>query len=313
MQRPRQLLPELDAFVDAFAAAPAAADLHEERRLWADFCIASNPPRPPGMVVEDIDLALPGRTLAARLYRGGEPGAAPCVLYLHGGGWVLGDLDTQDAIAWGLAAGSGATVLSLAYRLAPEHPYPAAFDDSYETLEALAGDPGRYGIDPARIALCGDSAGGNLSAAVSIAARDRGGPRIRAQSLLYPVLDTDTERPSYLENADAPLLGREEMQHYLRAYLGPLHDTPPETAMPMRCADLRDLPPAWIHTAEFDPLRDEGFVYSQRLRAAGNEVRYRCARGMVHSFVRARTSSPAAAAEFGAITGFLRDALGVDR
>ena len=309
MRKPAELLPELHPFVDALASAPAASSLAEERRLWARFCLANNPPRPPGMVVEEIAIELPGRTLAARLYRGASTRPAPCVLYLHGGGWVLGDLDTQDAIAWGLAEGTGASVLSLAYRLAPEHPYPAAFDDGYETLELLVSAPHRYGIDAHRIALCGDSAGGNLCAAIAIAARDRGGPRVAAQALVYPVLDTDTERPSYLENAEAPILGRDEMIHYLDAYLGPLRAAPPETAMPMRAKDLRALPPAWVHSAECDPLRDEAFVYSQRLRAAGNEVHYRCARGMVHGFVRARTLAPAAAAEFDALTEFLRAAL----
>lgn len=311
MRKPDDLLPELHAFVDRFSALPTASDLAAERRDWSALCRANSPPRPPGLTVQDLPIALPGRTLTARLYRGPGEEPAPCVLFLHGGGWVLGDLDTHDAMACALARGSAASVLSLAYRLAPEHPYPAALNDSYETLQLLTADPQRFGIDPARVALCGDSSGGNLAAALAIATRDRGGPRLVAQALIYPVLDSDTERPSYIENADAPLLGRAQMHGYLDSYLGPLRDTPPATAMPLRAADLGGLPPAWVHSAEFDPLRDEAFVYSQRLLAAGNPAHYRCARGMVHSFARALDASPAVAVEFEAMCGFLRDALGV--
>jgi acetyl esterase len=217
----------------------------------------------------------------------------------------LGDLDTNDSIAWGFAEGTGATVVSIDYRLAPEHPYPAAFDDSYTVVTHLARHASAFGIDPARIAVGGDSAGGNLTAAVALAARDRGGPAIAAQILIYPVLGTDTDLPSYRENADAPLLTRDGMIHYLDAYLGAHRAAPPAYAMPMTANDLTRLPPAFVHTAEYDPLRDEGKIYADRLAEAGNEVEYRCALGMVHSFMRARFDGAAARAEFDAICNFL--------
>lgn len=309
MPRTLDIHPQIRAFVDRLAEVPAATTLAQERSGWREFCLANNPPRPPGMQVQDLRLTLDGRMLAARVYRPVDVVRAPCILYLHGGGWVLGDLDTQDAIAWGLAEGCRATVVSLEYRLAPEHPYPAAFDDSYETLQLLVGHAGDFAIDPARIALCGDSAGGNLCAAVTLAARDRSGPLVAAQCLAYPVVDTDIDRPSYLQNADAPMLTRTEMVHYLDAWLGDARDAPPAYAMPLRAASLAGLPPTLVHTAELDPLRDEGYRFYERLVADGTPARYRCARRMVHSFMRARFAGPAPAAEFACMCSFLREHL----
>ena len=299
--------PDLGAFIASLEALPEAGSLDEERRQWRQFCLRHNRPPPAGLAVRDEVLPLADREISLRWYRPAPAaGAQACVIYLHGGGWVLGDLDTQDTIAWGLADAVGAAVVSVAYRLAPEHPYPAAFDDSLAVLEHVAATAAAYGVDPARIALCGDSAGGNLSAAVCLAARDRGGPAIAAQALLYPVMDTDTSTPSYLENADAPMLSRSEMEFYLDAYLAGRRDDPEPYAMPSRATDLAHLPPAWIHTAGHDPLRDEGRTYYERLLEAGNPAEYRCAETMPHSFARARFECEAAAREFGALCDFLR-------
>ncbi len=298
--------PELKDFLARLETVPAATTIEEQRRVWREFCLKNNHPRPAEMSVWDQVLSLPGREIALRWYMPEIEKPQPCVIYLHGGGWVLGDLDTQDTIAWGLARGARALVVSVNYRRAPEHPYPAAFDDSYAVVENVAKYADSLGIDASRIALCGDSAGGNLAAAVCLAARDRKGPNIAAQALLYPVMDVDTTRESYTENADSPLLTRDEMEHFLEAYLGERRADPDAYAMPLRAENFSDLPPAFVHTAEFDPLRDEGHLYYRRLREAGNEAEYRFAEAMPHSFARARLEGPAAKAEFDAVCAFLK-------
>ena len=298
--------PELEAFVGCLKAIPPGATLDEDRRAWLAFCLEHNRPPPAEIFVRDQPLRLSDRVIPLRVYAPPAPGPQACVIYLHGGGWVLGDLDTQDTIAWGLAEGAEAVVISVEYRLSPEHPYPAAFDDGYAVLEDVYANAHDYGIDLARIALCGDSAGGNLSAAISLAARDRGGPAVAAQALVYPVMDTDTSRHSYFQNAHTVMLTRAEMEHYLNAYLGVSREYPDAYAMPLRAADFSNLPPAFVHTAEHDPLHDEGRLYYERLRAASNEASYRCAKGMPHSFLRARFEGPAVRAEFDAVCDFLR-------
>jgi acetyl esterase len=255
--------------------------------------------------VENRQVAVNGTTLPIRVYRPNTAEILPVVGYIHGGGWVVGDLDTNDTVAWGLAEGTGAVVASIHYRLAPEHPYPAAFDDCYALVQWLSQNAGTFGGDGSRLALCGDSAGGNLSAAVCLAARDRGDPTIAAQALIFPVMGLDVNTPSYLENAEGFGLTREGMIFYLDAYL-PDKSLADGYAMPLLADDLSNLPPALVHTAEFDPLRDEGKLYADRLAAAGNDVTYHLGKKMTHSFIRARFDGPAVAAEFQAIVDFLK-------
>ncbi len=301
-----EMHPELQPLLELALSFPKAKDLAGERRDWQAYCARLHRPVPSNIAVEDQQFEADGLSVPVRIYRPQPLTAAGCVLYFHGGGFVLGDLDTQDTISWGLAEGTGATVVSVAYRLAPENPYPAAFDDCYAVLDYVHDHADELGIDARHITVCGDSAGGNLSAAVCLAARDRKGPAVAAQALIYPGLDIDTERPSYLEYADSPLLGRDAMCFYLDAYLGGNLDDPEPYAMPMRAADLSGLPPALVHTAELDPLHDEGVAYAERLSAAGNSVTYRCAERMPHGFFRARFLGPAPRAEFDAICDFLR-------
>jgi acetyl esterase len=224
-----------------------------------------------------------------RIYRplsadGRRPLAA--VVYLHGGGWVTCDLDTHDRLCRTLANRSGAAVIAVDYRRAPEHPFPAAVDDGLAALDWTRAHAADLGVDLARLAVAGDSAGGNLAAVIARRDRDGGGaPPLALQVLLLPVTDAAMDTPSYTENADGFYLTHAAMRWYWDHYLGgadPLHPD----ASPLRASDLRGLPPALVVTAEYDPLRDEGEAYAERLRTAGVRVRFRRYEGMVHGFIR---------------------------
>ena len=237
--------------------------------------------------VRDLALDLPGRTIAARLYRpaGTDAAAAlPLVVFYHGGGWVLCSVETHDGTARALAAASGAAVLSVDYRLAPECPFPGPLDDCHDALDWAVAHAAELGIDPTRLALAGDSAGGNLAAAVAIRARDAGGPALRHQLLLYPVTDADFTRPSYLANGGGGyFLSTAMMQWFWGHYVGDA-TTPHDHAAVLRHGDLAGLPPATLLVAEYDPLRDEGLAYAEALAAAGVAVTTEQAAGMVHGF-----------------------------
>lgn len=283
------LNPQVEALLAALADFPApdpATASVAEMRAANDTPMAAGPPITMARV-ESLAIPLPGRTLEARLYIpegvGPQP---PLTLYLHGGGWVLGTLDTHDATVRALARASGSAMLSLAYRLAPEHPYPAAVEDSFETLCWAAANGGVLGVDTSRLAIAGDSAGGNLAAACAILARDRGGPPLRHQLLLYPVADRDYSRPSYRENGGGEyFLSAAMMDWFWSQYLcetGP-HDAP--LALLARRDGLAGLAPATVITAEFDPLRDEGLAFAERLAADGVPVTTEVAEGMIHGFL----------------------------
>lgn len=209
------------------------------------------------------------------------------LLYFHGGGWVLGNLDTHDTLCRNLALESRRIVIAVDYRLAPENRYPAAIDDAYQALEFVDANADTLGIDRRRIAVAGDSAGGNLAAAVAIRSRNRSGPNIDCQILIYPVIEPDFETRSYRQFASDHLLTRETMQWFWAQYVGDLEKLDrsaiPEAAL-MEC-DLDRLPPAYVMTAEFDVLRDEGEQFAKRLRIAGNSVQFHQAEGMLHGFV----------------------------
>ncbi|MCB8945225.1 MAG: alpha/beta hydrolase [Ardenticatenaceae bacterium] len=297
--------PDLHKFMSSEEAIPDVPTIAEKRAVWREFCLGINRPVPETLVVESREVAVNGVMLPIRIYRPVTDQIVPVTVYIHGGGWVVGDLDTNDTVAWGLAEGTRTAVVSIHYRMAPEHPYPAAFDDCYALVEWVAANASTFGGDGSRLAVCGDSAGGNLSAAISLAARDRGGPAIAAQGLIFPVLGLDMDLPSYHDNAEGFGLTRESMIFYLDAYL-PDKSRVDAYAMPLLADDLSNLPPALVHTAEFDPLRDEGKLYADRLAAAGNDVTYRMGDRMTHSFIRARFDGTAVAAEFQFIVDFLK-------
>ncbi|HEY3186871.1 MAG TPA: alpha/beta hydrolase, partial [Solirubrobacteraceae bacterium] len=203
----------------------------------------------------------------------------------HGGGWVIGDLETHDVLCRQLTAEAGIAVVAVDYRLAPEAKFPAAVDDAWAATRWVVAHADRLGIDARRIAVGGDSAGGNLAAVVALLARDAGTPKIALQALLYPVTDVGTEWPSYLAFADGYLLTSESMRWFIAHYLTSEKETADWRASPLRAPSLRGVPPALIVTAGFDPLRDEGEAYARALRDAGVRVDYVCYGGMIHGFI----------------------------
>jgi acetyl esterase len=209
----------------------------------------------------------------------------PVVMWFHGGGWVLGDVVGHDPLCTFLAAQVGCVVVSVDYRMAPEHPFPAPLDDSYAALQWVADDAVALGVDPARLAVGGDSAGGNLAAVCALRARDRGGPALALQVLVYPVTDHDMTTASYVERGgEDALMGRRSMQWFWDHYIPDPADRANPEASPLRAPDLSGLAPAVVVTAEYDPLRDEGLAYAQRLREAAVGVTAHHYEDMAHPF-----------------------------
>ena len=229
----------------------------------------------------------------------GAQGELPLVVNLHGGGWVLGSYEGSDWLCSSVAAAVGAVVVSVDYRLAPTHRWPAAADDCYAALADLVARAPELGADPRRVAVMGDSAGGNLAAVVSLMARDRSGPAIAFQALLYPATDLTLSSPSIDEHAHAPLLSRADCVAFRDHYLGGQDPRQPY-ASPLHAADLSGLPPALVQVAEHDPIRDDGLRYAAALQAAGVPVRTTTYVGMPHgylTFPRLCRSAPQALAE----------------
>jgi acetyl esterase/lipase len=229
----------------------------------------------------------------------GHAGPLPLVVDFHGGGWTIGSLDQADWLCSHVAVSAGVVVASVDYRLAPTHRWPAAAEDCYAALVDLVGRSAELGVDPDRLAVMGDSAGGNLSAVVALMARDRSGPRIAFQGLLYPATDLTLSSPSVAENAHAPILTRADCAAYRDHYLAGQDPRHPY-ASPLFAPDLSGLPPALVQVAEHDPIRDDGLRYAAALRAAGVPVRTTQYVGMPHgylSFPRLCRSAPQALAE----------------
>ena len=241
-------------------------------------------PRPELARVEDRRLPGPGGDVPVRIYSPGGSAPLPALVYFHGGGWTICSIETHDVTCRELANGAGCVVVSVDYRLAPEHKYPAAAEDCYAATRWVAEKCGEIAVDPDRIAVAGDSAGGNLAAVVALMARDRGAPTLRHQLLIYPITNFGFDTPSYRENADGPVLTRGMMQAFWDFYLADPSDASGSYASPLRATSLEGLPPAHVITAEFDPLRDEGEAYALRLREAGSPVLQTRYDGMIHGF-----------------------------
>lgn len=305
--------PEISGYVarclELFPAQSAADDPATQRQQYRDLCRAFARPRPEGVDVRDFLVPGADSQIPVRVYRPADRAAPPPVLFLHGGGWVVGDLESHDDLAVEVAMRCGAGVVAVAYRLAPENPFPVPFDDCYAALLAIAEDPVRFGLRAEPVVVAGDSAGGNLAAALALKARDQGGPALAGQALVYPDLGGDPALPSYREHAEAPLLTTADVGEYRLHYLGQHTPDPEPYARPLAAPDLSGLPPAFVQAAEIDPLRDEAGAYAERLKAAGVAAESVVERGLVHGYLRARGTSRAAAAAFErlctAVQGFL--------
>jgi len=234
--------------------------------------------------VEDRKIPGPAGQIPVRVYTPKGKGPLPVLVFFHGGGWVIGDLETHDNTCRQLANGAACIVVAVDYRLAPEHKFPAAPEDCYAATKWVALNAASFGGDPARIAIGGDSAGGNLAAAVGVMAADRGAPTFVHQLLIYPVTNYAFDTPSYRENADGYLLTKEGMTWFWGHYLNTDADGQNAYASPLRARDCRRVPPAFVITAEFDPLRDEGEAYAARLKEAGVPVEVKRYHGMIHGF-----------------------------
>jgi acetyl esterase len=235
--------------------------------------------------VEDLSIPHPEHPIPIRIFTPTADGPLACLIYFHGGGWVVCDLDTHDTVCRAIARRAGAVVVAVDYRLAPESKFPAAVEDCYAATQWVAANAARLAIDPRHIAVGGDSAGGTLSAVMCLKSRDEGGAAIALQVLVYPVtnlLAFDT--PSYREFAEGYYLTRAEMEWFRGHYLARPEDAESPYASPLLAPELRGLPPALVITAECDPLRDEGEAYAKRLAEAGVEVTCTRYGGMIHPF-----------------------------
>jgi acetyl esterase len=238
-----------------------------------------------GVRIADRSLPLAEAPLAARVYTPRESGPFPLVVYFHGGGWVRGNVKSYDAVCSRIAARVGAVVVSVDYRMAPEHRMPVAAEDAYAATVWLAAHGDEVGADPTRLAVAGDSAGGNLAAVVAILARDRQGPRIAHQALIYPGTDGTLSSPSLEEHARGPILTLADVRAYRAHYLGPDGDERDVRMSPLLADDLSGLPPALVQAAELDPLRDDGARYAAALEKAGTPVRYTEYVGAPHGYL----------------------------
>ena len=278
--------PDVAELVAALAAtnAPAlsAGSINDAR---ANYLAAPRPPSDP--LPHVVDIAIPGShgPISTRVYASVDaPSLLPIVIFAHGGGWVLSSVDGHDHLARRLALLTGALVISVDYRLAPEHPFPAPHDDCWEVLEFVSRHGQDFGGDPSRMVVCGDSAGGNLAAGLAIRARDHG-LDLRGQVLLYPCIDDRPEGyQSMIDNATGYFLTAADMAWFWNHYLGAADRADPR-AVPARCDNLAGLAPTLLVTAEYDPLRDEGEAFSRRLHDAGVQTSYICTPGVVHGFL----------------------------
>jgi acetyl esterase/lipase len=281
--------PQAQRVIDAMAALnlkPVEESTPAEARESIRTRTAALGPFPDVAAVVDHRVPVSGGEIIVRAYSPGGPGPHPALVYYHGGGWVIGDLYTHDGLCRSITNAARCTVLSVDYRLAPESKYPVAVEDSYAALLWIVANAERLGIDRRRMAVGGDSAGGNLATVMALMARDRTGPRLALQVLIYPVTDHDLDTRSYRENATGYILTREGMRWFWNHYLASEAQGREPYASPLRAASLAGLPPALVITAEYDPLCDEGEAYAARLRDAGVPVTLTRYPGMFHGFVR---------------------------
>lgn len=274
----------LDDLAEGISPAASAVSIETGRRLLEQLFAVDDPE--PVETVTDLDIPGPTGDIPVRLFVPDTNASRPVLVYFHGGGWVRGSIDAYDGPCRILANATGCLVVSVDYRLAPEHPFPAAPEDCYTAVQWAVDNAADIGGDPNRVAIAGDSAGGNLTAAVALMARDRGSPSITHQSMIYPAVNPPALKwfDSYDENSEGYLLETAAMEWYYEQYVRP-SDWRNAYAFPLNATDLSDLPPATILTAGFDPLRDEGMAYADRLEKAGVSVERFHYEQQIHGFL----------------------------
>ena len=276
------------AFQDAGRPAYETLTPPEVRAYYLEARFATNPEPPELARVAPLSIPAPHGPIPARIYVPKEPrlkdGLAPALVFFHGGGWVIGDLDSHDVVCRQLAASGALVVIAIDYRLAPEHKFPAAVDDAITATAWIAANASELGLDATRLSVGGDSAGGNLAAVVALAARDRKGPALAGQVLIYPAVDFAMTHGSHSEPDTSVLLTHTVIRWFCNHYLNGPADIHDWRASPARAKSLAGLPPAYVLTAGADPLRDEGDDYAERLRQAGVPVTYKHYPGQFHGF-----------------------------
>jgi acetyl esterase len=289
---PTQLDPDAAAVYKAFqeAGRPAYETLtaDDARAYYLAARVVSNPAPRDLALVQTLAIPGPAGDIPARLYTPKalrqDDGLAAALVFFHGGGWVIGDLDTHDVVCGAIADEGQLLVISVDYRLAPEHKFPAAVDDAIAATRWIADNAGKLGIDAEQLCVGGDSAGGNLAAVVAIHARDHGGPMLAGQVLIYPATDFAMSHPSHREPETSVLLTHAVVRWFFDHYLGGADVADDWRASPARAETLAGLPPAFVITAGADPLRDEGEEYARRLEDAGVPVMHRSYPGQFHGF-----------------------------
>jgi acetyl esterase len=292
---------------EGFFAGRSVADARAGARHDAKVADGKRPI--PMAEVRAIDIPGPAGPMPSRLYVPHPPiddQPEPLLVYYHGGGFVICDLDTHDSVCRFLASASGCRVLSVGYRLAPEHPFPAPVDDSFAAFEWAVANASSLNADPARIGVGGDSAGGNLATVVSHMAREAGGARPAMQLLIYPVTDATTETRSRELFSDGFVLTKADMDDFEAAYLPAGTDASDQRVSVLKCPDLREMPTAYVTTAGFDPLRDEGEAYALAMRDCGVRVALRRHPGLIHTFANQTGCNPTARGAMLEAAGALR-------
>ncbi|WP_254544711.1 alpha/beta hydrolase [Halomarina pelagica] len=310
--RAKEPHPEIQAFIDEAADAPAFNEMSiEEVRGMTVEVFSVEDPDPVGEVVDRTILG-EGGDLPIRTYVPEGEGPFPVTMFFHGGGFVSGSLESHDQLCRALANATGAAVVAVDYRLAPEHPFPAAVEDAYTATQWVAENADEFEGDASRLAVAGDSAGGNLAAVVAQMTRDRDGPDLQYQLLLYPTVSSHMDWPSVEENGQGYFITAEDLEWFDDQYFENDIDAMNVYASPLLAAELEDLPPATVVTAGFDPLRDQGVAYAERLEEAGVEVTHRHYDDVIHAFVQMATkpfSFERSAEAFDDAGADLRDAL----
>ncbi len=276
----------LDLMIERGVPATHTLTPQEARRFYVERRAITQPPPRPLAEVRDLSATGPAGNIALRLYRpDGVASPAPTLVYYHGGGWTIGDLDTHDSLCRDLADAGRCVVVAVDYRMGPEHRFPAAVDDVLAATRWLQAQSADLGLDPARFAVGGDSAGGNLAAVVALAWRDAAEPvPLKLQLLIYPATDMRAVAPSHTHNGQGYLLTADTIAYFRGQYLAP-EQYSDWRASPLLHGDLSRLPPALVLTAGFDPLRDEGRQYADALSAAGSAAQYVCFERQIHGFI----------------------------